>query len=180
MRSRFWRRFSFFSQAAASASVKNAFSPSSRGRSNGVIVRKSHTPCRSGLPSGVRGRADGAEAAVVTTGELDWPATGTGASNAIALTRPPIDVRNRLFIGDLPSLACLLSKMPIHELFGELDALDLQDLSVPFQPPIERHADLPGPRKHFRVLDGGFVGQRIRAARCVALDHMQRVAVEVS
>ena len=64
--------------------------------------------------------------------------------------------------------------MPIHELFRELDALELQDLNVLFQPPIERHADLPGPRKYFRVLDGGFIGECIRAARGVALDHTQR------
>src|SRR5215467_16029607 len=106
IRSRFWRLFSSFSQAAASSAVKKAFVPSSRGRSKGVMVRKSQTPCKSGLPSGVR---DSVDAAVVVVGEVVWPMTVTGASNATALTRPPIEIRNRLFIGDLPftcSIAC--------------------------------------------------------------------------
>ena len=43
------------SKAAASSGVKNAWSARSLGRSNGVSVRKSQTPFRSGAPQGVRG-----------------------------------------------------------------------------------------------------------------------------
>src|SRR4029450_6320380 len=54
MRSRFWRRFSSRSNAAASSSFENESLPaSSLGRSSGVMVLKSHTPSRSIWPSGV-------------------------------------------------------------------------------------------------------------------------------
>ena len=56
---------------ATSSSERNSLSASSSGRSNGVTVRKSQTPLRSGCPSGVRRspepRPDWASAAVVTS-----------------------------------------------------------------------------------------------------------------
>ena len=42
----------------------------------------------------------------------------------------------------------------------------------------KRHADLPWPREHFRIFDGGFVHQCIGAARRIALHDVQRVAVD--
>src|SRR6195256_3180867 len=77
-------------------------------------------------------------------------------------------------------LSWLLAKMPIHELFDKFDTLELEHLGVLFQTPIERHADLPGPRKHLRIRDGGFVVQRIWTARRVAFDHAQSIAMVVS
>src|SRR5262245_50808767 len=108
------------------------------------MVLKSHTPCRSGLPSGVRGTVDAADGAFVAV--LVWAAANSGVSNAIALIRPPRIVRCRVFTGASMCLSvCLLAKMPVHELFRELHALELQDLRILFQPPIERHADRPRP-----------------------------------
>ena len=46
--------------------------------------------------------------------------------------------------------------------------------------PVERHADLPGPRKGSWVVDGGLVLERVGAAERVALDHVQRVAVKIA
>jgi hypothetical protein len=52
------------------------------------MVRKSHTPCKSGWPSAVRG------------GVQVWPATGIGASNATAITiaGPFVEVKYRRLI----------------------------------------------------------------------------------
>src|SRR5262245_11469774 len=77
------------------------------------------------------------------------------------------------------SLAWLLAKVPIHELLNELHALEFQDLRVLLQPTIKRHTELPGPREHLRVLNGGFVGERVETERRVTLDQMQGIAVEV-
>ena len=50
------------SRAAASSAVRNAWSARSSGRSIGVMVRKSQTPCRSGWPHGVAGASCAAAA----------------------------------------------------------------------------------------------------------------------
>ena len=47
-------------------------------------------------------------------------------------------------------------------------------------PPVERHAHLPRPREHLRVLDRRLVLQRVGVERGVALDHLQRVAVVIA
>src|SRR5438067_784477 len=145
------------------------------------MVRKSHTPWRSGWPSAVRGTAELFAATVVAGAEADWPATGAGISNAAAITiaGPLVELRNRWFIRTSSSPARLLAEMPVHELLHELYALELQHLSVLFQPTIDGHADLPGPRKHLRVLDRRFIGQGINGEGSVAFDHMQRVAMEI-
>src|SRR5436309_11280656 len=70
--------------------------------------------------------------------------------------------------------------MSIYELFRKLDTLELQGLDVRLHTPIQRHSDLPGTRKHLRILDRGLVHQMIRRQRRVALDDMQGVAVKVT
>ena len=75
---------------AASSSVKNACSASSSGRSNGVSVRKSQTPFRSGAPQGVRGPFSGASWA--------WTAAGANAMDT-ATTTANDDARTRLATG---------------------------------------------------------------------------------
>jgi hypothetical protein len=53
-----------------------------------------HTPCRSGLPSEVRGDV-GALVAPCAGGDAGWPATGSGASSATAITIGTLaEVRN--------------------------------------------------------------------------------------
>src|SRR5215472_19265519 len=135
------------------------------------MVRKSQMPCRSGWPSAVRGTVQVAAA------------TGTGTNAAKARTRGRTgiaDLTNRRLMRTSCSFARLPAQMAVHQLFNELHALEFQDLSVLFQPTIERHADLPRLRKHLRVLDGGLIGESVRGERRVAFDDVQRVAMEVA
>src|SRR5439155_20076982 len=73
----------------------------------------------------------------------------------------------------------LPAQMPIEQLFGELHALELQQLGILFQMTIQGHADLPGSREHLRVLDRGFVQHGIGSDERVAFDHVQAVAREI-
>src|SRR5437870_1060030 len=79
-----------------------------------------------------------------------------------------------------PLILSTLDEVSVNELFGELDAFELQQLSVPFHIAIEGHADFPGTREHFRILDRRFVQEVIRSDRRVALYDFQGVAAEVS
>ena len=74
----------------------------------------------------------------------------------------------------------LLPQVPVHQILDELDAPEFQHLRVRLDAPVERHAHLPGPRKHLRILDRDLVVQRLGAARREALHHVQRVAVEIA
>src|SRR5215510_6456310 len=69
----------------------------------------------------------------------------------------------------------LAPQMPVQQLLGELDALEVENLDVLFGPPHERHADLPGPGEHLGVLDRDFVHDHVRTGRRVPLDDVQRV-----
>src|SRR4029077_5350339 len=71
------------------------------------------------------------------------------------------------------------SELSVQQLFHELDALVFQDRGILFETAIQRQADLPGPRKHLRILDGRFVHQMVGADRRVPLNHVQGVAVEI-
>src|SRR5689334_14354182 len=73
----------------------------------------------------------------------------------------------------------MLPPLAVHQLFNELDAVEFDELRVLFTTSIEGHADLPGAREDIRILNGGFIPNDIRAGPRVALDDMQRVAVEV-
>ncbi len=46
--------------------------------------------------------------------------------------------------------------------------------------PVQRHAHFPGPRKYFRIFDRGLILEDIRADGGVALDHVQRLAMEIA
>ena len=70
--------------------------------------------------------------------------------------------------------------MTIQQLFGELHALVFQDPCILLDATIQGHADLPRPREHLRILNRGFVIERVRAAGRVALHDVQRVAMEVA
>ena len=65
------------------------------------------------------------------------------------------------------------AKMPIHRLFNHLDATEIHELSIRFQPTIEGHADLPWTRKHLRVFNGCFIANGISTHRSVALDDLK-------
>src|SRR5881396_2244019 len=70
--------------------------------------------------------------------------------------------------------------MSIHELFGELHALEFQGLDVRLHTSIQRHSDLPRTRKHLRILDRGLVHQMVWRQGRVTFYHMQGIAMEVS
>ena len=46
--------------------------------------------------------------------------------------------------------------------------------------PVERHADLPRPRKGLGILDGGLIHEGVGATRRVAFSHLKGVAVEIA
>src|SRR5262249_50966294 len=79
----------------------------------------------------------------------------------------------------VPSLAGLLAVWPPEQLLGVLRALEFEELHVFLETTIERHADLPGSGKDFRILDRGFVRQVIRTEGGEALHHMQALGVEI-
>src|SRR5437667_6908478 len=83
--------------------------------------------------------------------------------------------------GSVPRLSRqrILPPLAVHQLFDELHALELDQLRVLFRASIERHADLPWPRKNARILDCGFVADDVGTRPRIALDHMQRVGMEV-
>src|ERR1041384_3821152 len=122
-------------------------------------------PCRSGLPSAVCGG--------VHVFPAVCPAAGTCASRAITTMtasaakqvseRRPMGASFRL-------ITRLLPKTAVHQLFGELHALVLEQPRVLFDATIERHADLPGTREPLRIFNRRFIGERVGAARRVALD----------
>src|SRR5580704_7333775 len=110
------------------------------------------------------------------------------------------EARNRWFIPDLLSPVSLLSlsfyqltirpyptrlrlpfrlpaKRPIKHLLGERHALVFQQLSVLLHMTVQRNGHLPRARKDLRIFDSGFIHEDIRAARRVALHHMQGVAM---
>src|SRR4029077_4960112 len=78
------------------------------------------------------------------------------------------------------SLARCFAKLPIHQFLNKLDALEFHEAEIFLYVSIERHTDLPGSRKDFRVLDDCFIMKRVRAYPRVALDDMQFVAVVVA
>src|SRR3989454_10032688 len=79
-----------------------------------------------------------------------------------------------------PLVLFTLDEMSVHELFRELNAFELQHLSVLFHISVEGHADFPRTRKHFRILDCRFVHEVIRSDWRVAFHHFQGFAVKVS
>src|SRR5262249_40125332 len=75
----------------------------------------------------------------------------------------------------------LLFQVAVEELFREFDAPVFEQLSVGLQPTIERHADRPGPRKRFRVLDPRLVVERVPAGReRVTLGDGERITVMIA
>jgi hypothetical protein len=74
----------------------------------------------------------------------------------------------------------LLPGVAVEEFFHEFDAGIFEDLCVRFEPPVERHRNLPRPREYRGVLDGHVVADRVVADRREALDHVRRLAVEIA
>src|SRR5262245_41688771 len=70
--------------------------------------------------------------------------------------------------------------MPVNQVFCEFGALEFRELYVLFKTTVQRHAYLPWPCEHLRVLDGRFIPEGGSAHRRVTLDDVELIAVEVS
>src|SRR3989442_1136693 len=95
---------------------------------------------------------------------------------------PPIIVDNPSRIEHPPCLSAerLLAPLTVQQLLDELHALEIHELRVLLQTPVEGHADLPRAREDFGVFDRGLVREDVGARAPVAFNDMQRVAVEVT
>ena len=65
----------------------------------------------------------------------------------------------------------VLAEVPVHELFDELDTLELPESSVGVDVAVERHADRPGLGERLRVVDLRFVHDVVAADHRVPLGH---------
>src|SRR5579864_2088743 len=93
-----------------------------------------------------------------------WVARNVALVNLLARRNLARDVNIHGFA--LPVLDELLfAQMAIQGLFHHLDTLEIHELGIRLQPPIEGHTDLPRSRKYLRVLNGGFVVDYIFAGQ---------------
>src|SRR5262245_1027983 len=72
-------------------------------------------------------------------------------------------------------LAVLSGKQIQHQ----FRAIEIQKLDIFLHPTIEREAHFPGPRKYVWVLDRSLIHYVIRTDLCIALDHMESVAMVI-
>src|ERR1700693_3716760 len=77
-------------------------------------------------------------------------------------------------------LGRLLAELAVHQISHELNALEVQQLRVFLHVAVQRRADLPGPRKYFWVLNGGFIPKDAGTAGRVAFDDVKSIAMIVS
>src|SRR6476659_519926 len=170
-----------------SSSVSVAFPASAAGRSSGMVASYRQTPWRSGSPHGVRAGVD------VDVASVDVLAAGFGAAvdgehptRRTGVARRPAHITKRRLIALLTSPVRSFgsgiadAKLPVQQLLHELDALVFEDRRVLFEAAIQRHADLPGSGKDFRVFDRRLVHQVRAVDGRVTFDHVKRLAVEIS
>src|SRR5919204_2930907 len=139
-----------------------------------------HVPVKSGCPSARRGIGPALVAAapsVLSTpasppGRPSCPATGADAAANIASVAMDNTKRVRILF-----LLVEVSgpRVVDAQVIEHRRAFVVKQADVFLA--LERHANRPRPRKHFRIGHRGFVLQRVRVDRRVALDHLQRVAV---
>src|SRR6185295_12618643 len=136
--SRLLRSSVFFTNSLASSAVKNSLLPSSAGRSNGVMVLLVHTPCRSGWPSASRGIV---HLAAGLAGVACWLDAVPAASVARAATAVPERIARSM---EAPrERGRSTADVVIESMFGERNALELDQLCAVIEAAIERHAKGP-------------------------------------
>ena len=122
------------------------------GRSSGVIVALVQLPCRSGWPSGVRGIVHG-----FASGRrgFRWRPHGACARRRRQAPAPSAPIMSASIASACPVVLLdgVLAQVAVHQLFDELDALELAEPRVLVDVPVERHADRPRPRERLRVVD---------------------------
>src|SRR5262249_50300437 len=146
-------------KSPASFSVKNSFPARSRERSKGVSVALVQIPRRSGWPSGVRGAFQFFAAGCL---EGDVCAAADPAATSPITSNPKRFMEETRRLMRSPLFARLFPERSVHQLFDKFDAFEFQKLSILFQPPVERHAHLPGSGECLRILDRDFVHERVR------------------
>src|SRR5690606_41900456 len=77
------------------------------------------------------------------------------------------------------SLFPYLLEVAIEQLFGELDACELEVLCMLLESAVKRHPDRPRSRERLRVLDRRFVVDVVRTRRRVALDRSEEHTSEL-
>src|SRR6266571_4223863 len=70
--------------------------------------------------------------------------------------------------------------MTINRFFHHFNTLEVHELSVGFKTAIDGQADFPRTGKYLGIFNGGFVTDRILADRCIPLDDVQGIAMEVT
>src|SRR5215510_15135003 len=78
------------------------------------------------------------------------------------------------------TLLVFLHEVSVQELLGKLDTLELEQLDVRIDSPVERHRDLPGPLERLRILDRGLVLDVILVDELVALRDLHHGAVVIA
>src|SRR5215216_3209301 len=68
----------------------------------------------------------------------------------------------------------------VGRLLVERVALVIEDLDVPVETAVERHAHLPRPREHLRILHRHFIADMIAIDEGIPLDQVQRSAVVIT
>src|SRR6516225_7565053 len=110
------------------------------------------------------------------------------AESAAATSAPEVSARSagkrrpirRSSVGRRIRSLRFLREVAIQQLLGELLALELEQLCVRLDVPVERQADRPRPRVDRGVLERRLVPKMIRTLRDVALDDVQRRGREVA
>src|SRR5579883_1858675 len=133
----------------------------------------------------MRGRSDlAALVAVLFICSGAWPAVGRVVREMNPSTIPTalVPEMNRFGISSPPRsfLKRMFSVLAVQQLLDKLHAFEIEELRILLLTAVERHADLPGPCEHDRVLNGRFVRHYIRAQARVALHHVQLVAMEIT
>src|SRR5262249_59156244 len=74
-----------------------------------------------------------------------------------------------------PNLVVSLPKVPVEHLFGEFDALELEQLEVLLRVLVERQLKLPRTREEFRILDGRLIVDVVGVRQVEALDDVRGI-----
>src|SRR5687767_5842324 len=141
-------------------------------------------PWRSGSPHGVLGGVQSSPSpvpAVRVPGIHDNPPCAARIDTAMTtMATTPSDTPSLRLITTPPLAGGLLGKASVDQLFDKGLTLEFHQLNIALHPAIEREADLPGPRKDLRIVDGRLVPQVVRAHGRQAFDDVRGVAVKVA
>ena len=132
-------------------SVKNSLPPRSFGRSSGVTEALVQIALEIGLTVG-RARdnpGSGRRSRFSQAGWRIWRHAGSRHEQTRGELAGKSSCASRAHEGPPSTLLVpLLPEVAVHQFFHKLHALEFQQLRVLFRRPVQRHADLPGPREN--------------------------------